>query len=169
MIDYGYTDRAGRRVVLREIGDENWRAVADVVPLDDQRAHVPPSAARYLLLSSREDVWNSLAVEAGGTVVGHVMWAREEESGSYWIGGMLIDGAEQGAGAGRAAVRSLVRWLAGRADCETIRLSYAPENTAAGRLYTSLGFRDSGVVEDGEVVALLAAREVAADGSPASA
>ncbi|HEX5566323.1 MAG TPA: GNAT family N-acetyltransferase, partial [Streptomyces sp.] len=44
------TDRQGRRVVLEEITDENWRDVADVAPADDQRRYVAALGARYLLL-----------------------------------------------------------------------------------------------------------------------
>ncbi|MFE7134723.1 GNAT family N-acetyltransferase [Streptomyces sp. NPDC057638] len=158
MIDYGYRDRSERRVALFQVDDENWRAVADVVPADDQRRFVPPSAARYLLLSLREEVWNSLAVHADGTVVGHVMWARDDD-GSYWIGGMLIDAGAQGTGVGRAAVRTLMRWLAERADCQELRLSYEPDNTVAAALYSSLGFRATEESEGDEVVASLSARD----------
>ncbi|MFM9441170.1 GNAT family N-acetyltransferase [Streptomyces acidiscabies] len=152
MITLGLSDRAGRRVVLREVNDENWRAVADVAPLDEQRRYVPASAARYLLLSLREGVWHSLAVCADDTVVGHIMWGRDED-GSYWLGGMVIDGAEQGRGIGRAAVRTLMEWLARREDCRELRLSFHPDNTVAARLYASVGFRPTGVASGDEVVA----------------
>ncbi|TXS48129.1 GNAT family N-acetyltransferase [Streptomyces sp. t39] len=161
MITSGLQDRAGRHVALCEVDDENWRAVADVAPLDEQRRFAPALAARYLLLSSREGVWNSLAVTADGTVVGHVMWARDEDDGSHWIGGMLIDGPAQGAGVGRAAVRTLMAWLAGREDCRVLRLSYEPDNAAAGHLYTSLGFRPTAETEGDEVVVELPAAAVA--------
>ncbi|MDX2764514.1 GNAT family N-acetyltransferase, partial [Streptomyces europaeiscabiei] len=97
MISHGLLDGVGRRIALHDVDDENWRAVADVAPLDGQRRYVPALAARYLLLSLREGMWNSLAVRADDTVVGHVMWGRDED-GSYWVGGMLIDGGEQGKG-----------------------------------------------------------------------
>ncbi|WEH15973.1 GNAT family N-acetyltransferase [Streptomyces sp. VNUA24] len=162
MIDQGLVDGMGRRIALHEVDDENWRAVADVAPLDGQRRYVPALAARYLLLSLREGVWNSLAVRADDTVVGHVMWGRDED-GSYWVGGMLIDGAEQGRGVGRAVARTLLHWLADRPDCTVLRLSYHPENTAAERLYTSLGFvpvpSGEGDADD-EVVAELSATSV---------
>lgn len=151
MIDHGFTDRTGRRVTLREVTADTWRAVADVAPLDGQRAFAPALAARYLLLSSREDTWHSLAVHAGELPLGHVMWARDED-GSYWIGGVLIDGPEQGAGVGRAAARTLAAWLAGRDGCEVIRLSYDPANTGAAALWTSLGYLPTGEAEDDEVV-----------------
>ncbi|MFF4780954.1 GNAT family N-acetyltransferase [Streptomyces griseorubiginosus] len=152
MITLGLSDRAGRQVVLRDVDDENWRAVADVAPLDEQRRYVAPSAARYLLLSQREGVWHSLAVCADNTVAGHVMWGRDDD-GSYWLGGMVIDGPAQGKGVGRAAVLTLVEWLARRSDCAELRLSYHPDNTPAARLYTAVGFRPTGEVSDGEVVA----------------
>ncbi|MFI8005576.1 GNAT family N-acetyltransferase [Streptomyces sp. NPDC086010] len=156
MIDHGFTDRTGRGVTLREVTDDNWRAVADVAPLDTQRDFAPALAARYLLLSSREDTWHSFAVYAGELPLGHVMWARDED-GSYWIGGVLVDGPEQGTGIGRAAARTLAAWLAGRDGCEVIRLSYDPANTAAAALWTSLGYLPTGAVEDDEVVVELAA------------
>jgi diamine N-acetyltransferase len=154
MIDSELLDRAGRRVTLRPVDDDNWRAVADVAPRDDQRAWVPALAARYLLLTMRSDVWNSLAVYADETVVGHVMWGVDDD-GSRWIGGMVIDAAEQGRGVGRAAVRTLAAWLADQDDGHPVRLSYHPDNASAARLYTSLGFAPTGAMEDDELVAEL--------------
>ncbi|MFD4245694.1 GNAT family N-acetyltransferase [Streptomyces sp. NPDC058525] len=154
MISFGLSDGAGRRVVLHEVNDENWRAVADVAPLDEQRLYVPALAARYLLLSTREGVWHSLAVCADDTVVGHIMWGRDDD-GSYWLGGMLIDGSQQGRGVGRAAVQTLMKWLARREDCRELRLSYHPDNTPAARLYASLGFQPTEDSSGDEVVARL--------------
>lgn len=154
VITLGISDRAGRRVVLHEVDDENWRAVADVAPLAEQCRYVPALAARYLLLSLREGIWHSLAVCADDSVVGHIMWGRDED-GSYWLGGMLIDGTEQGKGVGRAAVRTLMEWLAQRQDCRELRLSYHPDNAVAARLYASVGFQPTDIASGDEVVASL--------------
>lgn len=145
------SDSTGRRVTLRAVDDGNWRAVADIAPRDEQRDRVPALAARYLLLSMREKVWNSLAVCADETVVGHVMWGLDED-GSHWIGGLMVDGREQGRGLGRAVLRTISPWLAERDGCRAIRLSYQPGNTTADGLYTSLGFAPTGAVEDDEIV-----------------
>ncbi|MDG4808431.1 hypothetical protein O7634_16905 [Micromonospora sp. WMMD1120] len=56
MIDGGHRDRTGRRITLRSVDDDNWRAVADVAPRDDQRRFVAALGARYLLLSMRSEV-----------------------------------------------------------------------------------------------------------------
>ncbi|WP_406036791.1 GNAT family N-acetyltransferase [Micromonospora sp. NBC_00898] len=157
IIDSGLRDRAGRHVTLRQVDDGNWRAVADVAPRDDQRAWVPALAARYLVLTMRSDVWNSLAVVADEAVVGHVMWGVDDD-GSRWIGGMVIDAAAQDRGVGRAAVRTLADWLSGQDGGSVVRLSYHPENLAAARLYASLGFTPTGAMEDDELVAELPPR-----------
>ena len=150
------TDRTDRPVTLAAVDDDNWRAVADVAPRDDQRDFVAALAARYLLLSAREDTWTSLAVLAGDTVVGHVMWAYDEDDAAYWIGGMVIDAPEQGKGIGRQAVRALIAQLSERPDCREIRLSYESANTSAAALYTSLGFTPTGGTEGDEIEAALA-------------
>ncbi len=145
VIDQGLLDRAGRRISLREVGEENWRAVADVAPFDEQRGFVAALAARYLLLSVYEGPWRSLGVYAGETVVGHVMWGRDED-GSHWIGGLLVDRSEQGRGVGRALLRTLLGWLAAQEGCWAIRMTYQRSNTAARGLYESLGFVPTGAV-----------------------
>jgi diamine N-acetyltransferase len=143
-------DRTGRIVSLAEVDDGNWRAVADVAPRDQQRRFVAALGARYLLLSTREDLWHSLAIIAGESVAGHVMWAQDDDA--YWIGGMIVDAAEQGNGVGRAAMEALVERLAANPDAGEIRLSCHPGNTAAERLYRALGFVPTGEFEDDEAV-----------------
>ena len=158
MVDHGFLDATGRHVTLREVDAENWRAVADVAPGDDQRAFVAALAARYLLLSSREGVWHSLAVYADERVVGHVMWAFDDfdkKDGSYWIGGFLVDAAEQGRGIGRAMLKTMIAHLLDRPGQGAIRVSYHPDNVAAARLYASSGFALTGESEGGEIVAEL--------------
>jgi diamine N-acetyltransferase len=150
MIDAGQTDRRGRRLTLREIRDD-WRAVADVAPRDDQRRFVFALAARYLLLSHLEDDWRSLGVYADDTVVGHVMWAVDDDN-SHWIGGLVIDAPQQGLGIGTATMATLMPWLLARPACDVVRLSYHPDNAAAARLYARLGFAPTGEAVDDEIV-----------------
>lgn len=161
VIDRGVQDGAGRRVALVEVTESNWRDIADVVPHDEQRAFVPPSAARYLLLSEREGVWHSLGVEADGVIVGHVMWGWDDDDQLHWIGGVLVDAAEQGKGVGRAAMVTLIGWLLALPGATGVRLSYQPENAAARAMYAALGFVENDLLVDDEVVADLTAARAA--------
>lgn len=160
-IDEGVVDAAGRRVALVAVTDSNWRDIADVTPRDDQRGYVPTSAARYLLLSQREGVWHSLGVRAGDGIVGHVMWGWDADDQMHRVGGVLIDAAEQGTGVGRAAMVTLVRWLFARPGTDAVRLSYQPNNVAARSLYVGLGFVESDVPVDDEIMAELTAARAA--------
>lgn len=160
-IDEGVVDGARRRVVLVDVDDSNWRDIADVAPRDDQRDFVPPSAARYLLLSAREGEWHSLGIRADDVIVGHVMWAFDDDDGLHWIGGVLVDAAAQGKGVGRAAMVTLLRWLFATQGAPAVRLSYEPGNEAARSLYVDLGFVESDVPVGDEIMAELTAARAA--------
>jgi diamine N-acetyltransferase len=153
MISTGRVDTQGRAVSLRPIG-EDWRAVADVAPTDEQRSFVYALAARYLLMSERGGPWTSLGVYADDEVVGHVMWAVDDD-GSHWIGGLMVDHSQQGRGLGRAITLTLVDWFREQPGHWATRLAYHPDNSAAAHLYAALGFALTGEVDDEEVVAEL--------------
>ncbi|MFH8617293.1 GNAT family N-acetyltransferase [Streptomyces sp. NPDC017979] len=150
-----FTDHQGRAVVVEEITEDNWRDVADVAPADGQRQFVAALAARYLLLSQRGEVWTSLGVRAGDDIVGHVMWAYDDDHDAHWIGGMVVGAAEQGKGVGRATLGAVIEHLSALSGCRQICLSYHPGNTSAGSLYTSFGFQPTGDLEDDEIVMAL--------------
>ncbi len=144
-------------VELRDVTAANWRTCADLEVTDDQSEFVTP-VTRYLCLCHYGGVWHPLAVDAAGECVGFVMWAVDPDDASGWIGGLVIDRRWQRRGYGRAAVEALCDRLRDEHEFRSFALSYAPENTAARRLYASLGFTETDEREDDEIVARLAAR-----------
>ena len=80
------------------------------------------------------------------------MWAIDEEDGSAWLGGLVIDADAQGSGIGHAA---LVAFLDRFTEDEhtNAALSYLPDNTIARKLYADLGFVETGEMADEEIVA----------------
>jgi diamine N-acetyltransferase len=164
MIDFGHTNKAGEAITLRPVTAENWRAIADVAPSDEQRRFVPALAARYLLVSTREGVWHSLGICADERVVGHAMWGYDEQDGAHWIGGVLIAADEQGTGSGRAAMLTLIEWLRREQAAGPIRLSHQAENVPAARLYEQLGFRLTGELEGDELIAELRPDDLPSEG-----
>ncbi|GAA0813203.1 GNAT family N-acetyltransferase [Spirilliplanes yamanashiensis] len=129
----------------------NWRACAALRVRPDQERFVSP-VTYYLCLCHYGDVWHPLAITRDGVVAGFVMWGVDDDR-SRWIGGLVVDAAHQRAGLGRAAVERLVERFAAEPDCPGAALSYQPANTGARALYASLGFAETGEVEDDEVVA----------------
>lgn len=139
-------------VSLHPVDAENWRDVAAVAPHTDQAGWVAP-VTRYLCLCHDDGAWQPLVVRADGLVVGFVMWAFDEDEGSHWIGGLVVDAAHQGRGIGRAAVQALLAKFGSFDDHREAALSYGPTNTVARDLYRSLGFVETGEEDDGELVA----------------
>ena len=144
---------AAPEVRLVDVDAANWRNVVAVAARPDQERFVAP-VAYYLCLAHYGGAWHPLGIEAGGSIVGHVMWAVDEDEGSVWLGGLVIDAASQGRGIGHAAVRACIERFAGEGQAQ-LALSYQPDNTVAGDLYASFGFVETGEMEDNEIVARL--------------
>ncbi len=136
---------------LRPVTAANWRDCAALSVAPTQAEFVAP-VTHYLCLCHYGRVWHPLAVYAGDSVVGFAMWAVDPDDGSGWIGGLLIDQARQRRGHGRATVRALVRQLQREHGCAGVALSSSPRNAAARALYESLGFVETGEMEDDEAV-----------------
>ncbi len=133
---------------------DNWRDVCALEVRADQRDFVAP-VTRYLALCAYDDgPWHPLVLRADGRTVGFVMEAIDPTDGSFWIGGLVVDAAEQGRGVGRAAVSELVARARAR-GCLAAALSYDASNVAARALYASLGFVETGETEGDELVARL--------------
>lgn len=141
-------------VTLAPVDATTWRDVAALTVAPDQERFVA-APTHYLCLCAYGDVWHPLAVRRAGEVVGFLMWGIDDEDGSCWLGGVLVDARHQGRGLGRASVAAALELLADRGAAAGFALSYQPENARARALYGSLGFVETGEVSDDEVVARL--------------
>ena len=138
-------------VRLIEVDATNWSVLAVVEPKPDQRDFVAP-ITRYLCLAHYGGEWHPLAIEVDGTIVGHVMWAVDEDDGSTWLGGLVVDAPHQGRGVGRATVAAFLDRFT-EDGTTSVALSYSPENEVARALYLSMEFIETGEMEDDEIVA----------------
>lgn len=143
-------------VSLRPVDAGSWRDVARLTIAPGQERFVA-APTYYLAFCAYEDVWQPMSVHDAGSdeVVGFLMWGIDDEDGSCWLGGVFIDVAHQGRGVGRAAIVEALRVLRPSDPSAGFALSYHPDNTVAKALYASLGFVETGEVDEGEVVARL--------------
>jgi diamine N-acetyltransferase len=102
-----------------------------------------------------EPTWTPLAIEADGAVVGFAEFGLDEATGQWWITRFMIGAEFQGRGLGTAALRALIQLMRDRHACASIYLDYTSGNDVAERLYARAGFRPTGEIEEGEVVARL--------------
>ena len=142
------------RVAIRPVNSDNWREVIKLEVTESQREFVA-EPSHYLLLCSYGGLWQPLAIYLGEQVIGFLMWAVDNEDGSCWLGGILIDKSHQRKGYGRQAIKSAITILSDEHGYQNFALSYSPENPAKV-LYHALGFIETDEWEGDEIVARLA-------------
>lgn len=136
-------------VELRAITLDNVRAVCALEVDDGQTRFVAPNAVSLAEAYVCRD-YRPLALYVEDAPVGFVMHTTQD--GELWIFRFMIDRRRQGQGLGRAGMEAALRHLAESTPFDRVFLSYVPDNAAAERLYRSLGFATTGVMQDGEAV-----------------
>lgn len=142
---------AASHLSLQPVDRTNWRAVRDLRVADEQRAFIA-DPNHYLAVCCYTD-WNPLAIRLDERIIGFLMWAVDGEDGSCWLGGIFLDAAFQGQGLGKRSVTEAIAMLRERTGATEFALSYQPSNAVAKSLYASLGFLETGEVEEDEVAA----------------
>ncbi|MEX6507199.1 GNAT family N-acetyltransferase [Jiella sp. M17.18] len=94
----------------------------------------------------------------GDQAVGFLMYDASPGEDEARLYRFMIDRTQQRKGLGRAALRLVLDEIARLDHVIRISICYEPSNEAARRLYTSAGFIETGLDEDGEMIALLELR-----------
>lgn len=149
-------------ITLRAVTKDNWYPVYKLTDslTEQQKKFVAPNG--YSLLEAAYDpdhLTEPRAVYADETLVGFVQTYHDREYQEHWIDRLMIGGEFQGKGYGREALRLTIENHRQKPDCDAIHISFVPENVAAQRLYESLGFINTGVIQDDEIVYRLPLRE----------
>jgi diamine N-acetyltransferase len=153
-------------ITLRPITQENWRAVYALTKTltAEQQGFVAHNGYSMLeALYDPDQRTNPRAVyadvEGTDTLVGFVMTYYDAEYDEHWIDRLMVATEQQGKGFGRAALALTLDYFRTIPDCKAVYISFRPENQTARALYASMGFLDTGVVQDGEIVYRLPLRE----------
>lgn len=151
---------------LRKITFENFEECINLEPKEEQKSFVAPNirslGEAYVALDTNDCIPMPYAIYSGDVMVGFIMMTFNEtneinKENTYWICRLMIDKRYQGKGYGKNAVIKALELVKtfpyGQASL--VYLSYEPENVGAKRLYASLGFEETGDIEEGEIVAKL--------------
>ncbi len=140
--------------LLREITMDNFRTCIGLRVADDQQRFVASNV--YSLAEAKADgVSNPFAIYANNEMVGFIMYDFAPQESRGHITRLMVDARFQGRGYGRAAMTEVIGRLKRKPGIRDIRTSFHPDNRIADALYTSLGFKRTGEVDDGEIVACL--------------
>jgi len=139
------------KIELKEVTADNLGKISKLKVKESQQNFVAPNALS-VAQSKFYPSWVCLAANTGEEPVGFAMYGIEDEDNSLWIIRMMIDETFQGKGYGRQLLASTVEHIRNNYNCSEIFLSFVPGNDTAKKLYESFGFKDTGRVEEGEIV-----------------
>ncbi len=139
------------RVVTRD-------TVSTVCKLDagDDRKQVAPNSVSIAQAHFHDEAWFR-AVYDDELLVGFVMLydptlVESPDEPDFFLWRLMIDKSHQGKGYGRAAVEALVEHVRTRPGAQRLLVSHVKSADRLSRFYQSLGFRYTGVEDDGELV-----------------
>jgi len=143
------------RMTLREVSDDNGRAVCELKLAPGQDTYVAP--ASYTLVEGGHDpqAWIR-AIYADETPVGVLALHAEPEAEKYFLVRLMIGAQHQGQGFGSAAVGLVAEYVRGLPGARRLETSCVPGPDSPTGFYRRLGFEDTGVVWHGENVLALA-------------
>lgn len=139
-------------ITLHAIDEDNWYQAASLQVREDQRTFVAPNWYSLLEAVYSDGEIYSRGICDGAVMVGYAMLEHDAETQRCCIVRLMIDAQHQGKGYGRAALRLCIADLQARYHPPAIYLSFEPQNIPARTLYESVGFVDTGEIDEGELV-----------------
>lgn len=136
------------QISLEEINKNNYEAVCDLEVTEAQEDLVACNMWS-LVESFYNDDHTCRAIYLGDEPVGFLMWVKESVSKvSIWR--FMVDKKYQNQGIGRSALTLALRAIKQTPGVKEIEICYNPKNPVAKNFYSSFGFNEVGLDEDGE-------------------
>lgn len=136
-------------IELREITKDNLNTVLVLEVFDHQKAFVSSVVASLAQAYVYKDTAFPFAVYAGNTLVGFIMLGYYEARNQYTLWKFLIDKKYQNKGYGKEALKKGIQYLQNTFHAKEIYTGVSVGNEQAKHVYKSLGFAETGLVEDG--------------------
>ena len=145
-------------IKLIPVSDENREAILALSVREDQ----PFVASNDVSLRQADEVNEEapgvarpFGIYADDRLVGFCMFAFDPDDDDvedrYYLWRFMIDKDEQGKGYGQAALEEIIRYFRDN-GADRLYLSTEPENELGLHVYHKAGFRETGVIGDGEAV-----------------
>ena len=140
-------------VSFRSIDKENFYPLLKMDPGDGGKfvASNAVSLAEAWLYYESQDT-HPFAVYHGEELVGFMMVHEDRAKGVLDLWRLAIAKEHQGKGYGSAALRTLIPLARESGKYICIAIGYMEGNDRARHIYEKLGFRPTGLVEDGEII-----------------
>lgn len=136
-------------ITLREITKDNLDEVLALEVAEHQKGFVSSTAASLAQAYVYRETAFPFAVYADNTLVGFIMLGYYEARNQYTLWKFLIDKKFQNKGYGKEALKQGILYLRKTFDAKEIYTGVSVGNEQAKHVYKSLGFVETGLVENG--------------------
>ena len=139
------------RIELRELDKSNYRDILKLKVADNQIGFVASNAISLAQALFHSQAWYR-GIYYGDTAIGFVMLELDMDKPEYYLWRYMIDEKFQGKGYGLKAMGLVIEYVRSIPASTELLLSYVPEAGNPKGFYEKLGFIDTGMVEEGEVI-----------------
>ncbi len=136
-------------VQLKPVTGDNLDEVLALKVHESQKGYVSTAAESLAQAYVYSETAFPFAVYSGQDIVGFIMMGYYETKGYYTLWKLLIDGRYQHRGFGREALELGIAFLKEKFGAGEVYTGVIPENHTAKKLYLSVGFRETGLFENG--------------------
>lgn len=143
----------GADIVLRELTSESVRTICELEVAPHQKSFVAPNAVSIAQAYFEPKAWfRGVYLEAapGLTPVGFVMLSIDDEKSHYYLWRLMIADGLQRRGFGKRVIELIIEHIRQSETATELLTSYVPGPLGPEGFYKSLGFVDTGEIEDGE-------------------
>ena len=135
-------------VELKAITKDNFEDVISLKVSEHQQAFVSSTAHSLAQAYVYRDTAFPFAIYADDTLVGFMMLGFYEEKKQYTLWKFLIDNKYQNHGYGKEALKMGIEYLITTFGAKEIYVGVSSENDIAKQLYSSVGFKQTGLIEN---------------------
>lgn len=135
-------------VELREITQDNLEEVLNLSIYEHQESFVSSTAYSLAQAYVYRETAFPFVVYADDTIVGFIMLGYYEARNQYTLWKFLIDKKYQNKGYGREALIQGIQYLKDKFGAEEVYTGVKLGNVNAKHLYRSVGFQETGLVEN---------------------
>ena len=143
------------KIELISLSENNLKQCFKLKVTGNQKQYIASNEDSWKAAKENEKVARPFALYCDGKMVGFTMFAFDEDyedpDDRYWLWRLMIDKSLQGNGYGTAALKVIIRYFKDH-GANNIRLSTKESNTSALSMYRKAGFRDTGEMNDEEIV-----------------
>lgn len=136
-------------ITIKEITRDNIEDVLALRVDESQKTFVSTNGDSLAQAYVYPETAFPFAVYDDEEIVGFIMMGYYEVKEYYTLWKFMIDRRYQNRGYGRKALELGIKYLQDRFDVSEIYTGVVPGNTVAKKLYSSAGFKDTGLIEAG--------------------